>query len=214
MEAAGLDSAEATAKIKHWNDVQADFLEQTGLARQYDREQITVAKSLKSGIMKSGNSSLYIESIDSPIEQRHTGKGNPNAILHFSVSLNNRQQKILEDLPEYNSRTTVKKDEVNMADLAALTAKTGDEFALFTKAGERLVIRGNSFMVEITPDEAYGMGKQGYTWSGHTHPGFDFNCLQPSDGDYAILNCFNQDNSAIYNSTGNYIIFERTEPYV
>ena len=214
LNAAGLDSSEAAAKGKYWQNVQSDFVKQTGFARQYEREQITVAKSRKYGIMKSGSDSVYIESIDSPIEQRHTGKGNPNAVLHFDVSLNNRQQKILDALPEYNSRTIVKKGEINMSDLAALTAKTGDEFALFTKAGERLVVRGNSYMVEITPDEAYNMGKQGYTWSGHTHPGLDFNCLQPSDGDYAILNRFNQNSSAIYNSTGNYIIFERTEPYV
>lgn len=214
MEAAGLDTSEAAAKLKYWEETQADFLDKTGLPRQYEREQISVAKPKKPDIMGSGSGSVYIKSIDSPIEQRHTGKGNPNAVLHFDVSLNNRQQKILDALPNYNSRIIVKKNEVNLADLATLTAMTGDEFALFTKAGDRLIVRGNSIMVEITPQEAYDLGRQGYTWSGHTHPGIDFNCLQPSDGDYAILNCFDQDSSAIYNSTGNFIIFERTEPYV
>ncbi|MBQ4565530.1 MAG: phage minor capsid protein [Oscillospiraceae bacterium] len=214
MEAAGLDTSEAAAKLKYWEETQDDFLDKTGLPRQYEREQISVAKSQKSGIMGSGSGSVYIKSIDSPIEQRHTGKGNPNAVLHFDVSLNNRQQKLLDALPNYNSRIIVKKSEVNLADLATLTAKTGDEFALFTKAGDRLIVRGNSAMVEITPQEAYDLGRQGYTWSGHTHPGVDFNCLQPSDGDYAILNCFNQDSSAIYNSSGSFILFERTEPYV
>jgi hypothetical protein len=108
----------------------------------------------------------------------------------------------------------VAKDEVGMVDLSALTAKTGDEFALFTNGGKRLVIRGNGYMVNITPEDAKTMGEAGYVWSGHTHPGTDFNALQPSDGDYAILNQFNQENSAIYNSTGNYSIFERTDPYV
>lgn len=214
MEAAGLDTSEAAAKLKYWEETQDDFLDKTGLPRQYEREQISVAKPQKSGIMGLGSGSVYIKSIDSPIEQRHTGKGNPNAVLHFDVSLNNRQQKLLDALPNYNSRIIVKKSEVNLADLATLTAKTGDEFALFTKAGDRLIVRGNSAMVEITPQEAYDLGRQGYTWSGHTHPGVDFNCLQPSDGDYAILNCFNQDSSAIYNSSGSFILFERTEPYV
>ena len=157
---------------------------------------------------------MYIESIDKPIEQRHTGKGNPNAVLHFDVELNNRQQRLLDALPVYNSRTSVPKGDVSMTDLSALTAKTGDEFAMFTKEGTRLIIRGNSFRVEITPEEAYAMGKNGYVWSGHTHPGIDMNALQPSSGDYAILNQFNQESSSIYNSTGNHIIFERTEPYV
>lgn len=214
MKAAGLDSSEAAAKVKEWHGRQQEFLAQTGFKRQYAREQIAVANSKNRGIMNTGSGPVYIESIDKPIEQRHTGKGNPNAVLHFDVELNNRQQRLLDALPVYNSRTSIPKGDVSMTDLSALTAKTGDEFAMFTKEGTRLIIRGNSFRVEITPEEAYAMGKNGYVWSGHTHPGIDMNALQPSSGDYAILNQFNQESSSIYNSTGNYIIFERTEPYV
>lgn len=214
MKAAGLDSSKASAKVKEWQGRQQKFLAQTGFKRQYAREQIAVANSKNRGIMNTGSGPVYIESIDKPIEQRHTGKGNPNAVLHFDVELNNRQQRLLDALPVYNRRTSVPKGDVSMTDLSALTAKTGDEFAMFTKEGTRLIIRGSSFRVEITPEEAYAMGKNGYVWSGHTHPGIDMNALQPSSGDYAILNQFNQESSAIYNSTGNYIIFERTEPYV
>lgn len=163
---------------------------------------------------EAGDEKVTINSIEKPIEQKHTGKGNPNAILHFDVALTKRQQAVLDSLPDYNSRTVITKSDVNMADLSALTAKTGDEFAMFTKSGERLIIRGNSYMVEITPEEAHRMGIDGYSWSGHTHPGVDFNALQPSAGDYAILNQFRQESSAIYNSAGQYITFERTEPYV
>ncbi|MDD6022453.1 MAG: hypothetical protein ACI4GA_00820 [Acutalibacteraceae bacterium] len=38
--------------------------------------------------------------IEFPIEQRNTGKGNPNAILTFDVELNNRQKMFLESLPD------------------------------------------------------------------------------------------------------------------
>ena len=157
---------------------------------------------------------MMIHSIDSPIEGRQNGKGKPGAIVHYDVELNNRQLRLLARLPEYNSRTTVLKSDVSMTDLAALTAKTGDEFALFTRKAERLVVRGNPFRVEISPEEAYEMGKAGFVWSGHTHPGTDFSVLQPSGGDYAVLNQFPQTSSAIYNSLGNYLIFERTMPYV
>lgn len=214
MDAAGLDTAEAAAKVRYWQERQTDFLKQTGLKRQYGREQISVVNSGNRGIMDTESGSVFIGSIDKPIEQRHTGKGNPNAILHFDVELNNRQQRLLDALPAYNSRTSVPKGDVSMTDLAALTAKTGDEFAMFTREGTRLIVRGNSFRVEITPEEAYAMGRNGYVWSGHTHPGFDMNVLQPSDGDYVILNQYNQDSSSIYNSTGHYLVFERTEPYV
>lgn len=40
MKAAGLPSSEARAKVSAWNKRQADFLEQTGLKRQREREQV------------------------------------------------------------------------------------------------------------------------------------------------------------------------------
>lgn len=77
-----------------------------------------------------------------PIEQKHTGKGNPNAV--FGIELNNRQEDLLEKLSEFDSKVIVDKKSVNMADLSVLTAHTGDEFALFTRGKDRLIIRGNS----------------------------------------------------------------------
>ena len=40
MNAAGLDAGEAAAKVAHWQETQRGFIAQTGLKRQYDREQI------------------------------------------------------------------------------------------------------------------------------------------------------------------------------
>lgn len=159
------------------------------------------------GIMKTGSDNVGISSMDSPIEQKHTGKGNPNAILIFDVELNNRQQKLLDALPEYDSRITVPKTSVNMADLSALTAKTGDEFALFTKGNERLIIRGNNYKVNIDSEQAERLAAQGYRWSGHTHPGTGSNVLVPSTGDKVILRQFSQDISVIYNSNGRFRTF-------
>ena len=161
----------------------------------------------ESGIIKLRSDNMSISSIEVPIEQRHTGKGNPNAVLMFDIELNNRQRALLDSVPDYDSRVTVPKSSVNMADLSALTAKTGDEFALFTKGNERLIIRGNSVKVNITPEDARGLAKNGFKWSGHTHPGSDFNCLMPSDGDKAVLCEFEQTTSAIYNSKGMFATF-------
>lgn len=163
----------------------------------------------KSDIINSGSDKMTISAIENPIEQKHTGKGNPNAILHFDIELNNRQSKILEQLPEYDSRVIVSKNEVSMMDLSALTAKTGDEFAMFTKGNERLIIRGDSIMVNIGIDEATKLASDGYKWSGHTHPGIERYCLQASAGDMKILRCFKQETSVIYNSKGNFQTFEK-----
>lgn len=40
MRAAGLDPSESAAKVRRWQEVYRDFLSQTGLKRQYDRERI------------------------------------------------------------------------------------------------------------------------------------------------------------------------------
>lgn len=57
MNAAGLDTGESAAKIAQWQRAQADFLKQTGLKRQIDRERISaatgVAKAVKSDIIEA-----------------------------------------------------------------------------------------------------------------------------------------------------------------
>lgn len=150
-----------------------------------------------------------INNIDKPIEQRNTAKGNPNAILQIGRPLNNRQCQLLDQLIEYDSRVIVKKKYVNMKDLSAMTAVTGDEFAMFTKGKERLVIRGNNISVNIDVNKALELSRQGYKWSGHTHPGFEKISLIPSAGDKEILKCFNQNTSVICNSKCDYRTFEK-----
>jgi len=97
-----------------------------------------------------------------------------------------------------------------MTDLSALSAATGDEFALFTKNGDRLVMRGDEGRVYIGEDRAIALNADGYRFSGHTHTTLHHNGmeLEPSDGDYGILKYFDQKKSVIYNIKGNYRTFE------
>ena len=96
-----------------------------------------------------------------------------------------------------------------MSDLAAITAETGDEFAMFTKGGERLIIRGNSNSVNVDINRAKELSEQGYKWSGHTHPGIVADFATPSQGDKDILKLFKQKTSVIYNSTGYFRTFDK-----
>ena len=160
----------------------------------------------KSGIIKMRGDN--VPTIRQPIEQRNTGKGSPNAMLHFDRPLNNRQMRLLEQLPVFDSRATVRKKDVNMRDLAALTAQTGDEYALFTRKGERQVIRGSAAMTNIDEQTAREMAAAGWRWSGHTHPGTDLFCLYSSEGDRLVLDAFGQETSVIYNSLGQWLTFE------
>jgi hypothetical protein len=142
-----------------------------------------------------------------PIDHAHTSKGRPNAIMHFGKPLSNRQRVLLDNLPNYESRAIVAKSDVSMKDLAALTAKVGVEFAIFTRGSQRLIVRGNSRRVNIDVDIAEKLAEQGYRWSGHTHPGFHRLVLIESDGDKDVLRTFGQKLSVIYNSLGQYSTF-------
>lgn len=82
-------------------------------------------------------------------------------------SLNSRQAAALEQLPDFGSQVILGKN-FGQGDLAALTAQTGDEFAMFTTGGRRLVFRGDSESVPITPDMASDLADQGWRWSTHS----------------------------------------------
>lgn len=90
-----------------------------------------------------------------------------------------------------------------MMDLAALTAKTGDEFAMFTIGSRRLIVRGDFEHINIDLDKAVEMRAQGYKWSGHTHT----SGVIPSKGDKDVLRGFGGNRSVIYDSMGNRNIF-------
>ena len=98
-----------------------------------------------------------------------------------------------------------------MFDLSALTAKTGDEFAMFTAGSERVVVRGDKKSIILSEEEVKWMVAQGYKWSGHTHPGDDLNVLRSSPGDRTVLKAFNQRTSVIYNSVGEFKTFTHAE---
>lgn len=97
---------------------------------------------------------------------------------------------------------TVPKDSVSMTDLSALTANTGDEFAMFTKGKDRLIIRGGNTSTPVTVEDAEKMAAEGYRWSGHTHPGTGDFVRMASEGDRIILRSFGQKQSVIYDSLG------------
>jgi len=148
-----------------------------------------------------------LNTVSSPIEHGpRTGKGEPWAILRYNKPLTHRQQALLNRLPTYGSEADVKKSDVSMMDLAALTAKTGVEYAMFTRGPRRLIVRGNKDKVDVTREKALDLREQGYTWSGHTHVG----TLIESKGDLDILDAFDQKSSVIYNAEGKFKKFFRT----
>jgi len=143
------------------------------------------------------------DTINSLIESRH-----PADIIFGTRGLDARQQKILDRLPGYGSEVVVNKRDVSMLALSAMTAATGDEFAMFTKGGERLVVRGGIEaglrQVPIDIVRAIALSAQGYKWSGHTHPETN---VVTSNGDRLVLKAFGQSQSVIYNPLGRFTRF-------
>ncbi len=132
----------------------------------------------------------------------------PAEIYYEFSSLSKRQIAVLEKLPKVRSTTLIKKSDFNVTDLSALTAKTGDEFAMFTLGSRRLIIRGdeaNIYIEALIPK----LKQEGWTWSAHTHPGITHSSLIPSGkgGDRAVLEFLNQEQSLILNSTGKRSLF-------
>ena len=78
----------------------------------------------------------------------------------------------MDKLPGYGYQATLNKRSASMLDLSSLTAKTGDEFAMFTRKGERLIVRGSDEDVPLYEKDIIELRNEGYRWSGHTHPGF------------------------------------------
>ena len=138
----------------------------------------------------------------SPINQAH-----PVDIEYGSKELSVKQQSILDRLPRDKAKDTFDKRDVSMLDLAAFTAKTGNEFAMFTLRGERLVIRGNESRVYLSPTDTKVLISSGYRFSGHTHVGIGAASLIPSGEDMEFLKYIGQQKSSIYNAAGKHVVF-------
>ena len=147
---------------------------------------------------KRGTISNMSGIINKPIEQAHPSD------VRWGKELSKRQQSILDQLPNYGDRVTVNKRDVSMLDLSSMTAKTGDEFAMFTRQEKRLIVRGSKENIPLSEIDLLKLRDDGYKWSGHTHPGFMGANLIASQGDKDVLSLFEQGNSAIYNAAGRY----------
>ncbi len=134
----------------------------------------------------------------------------PAEIYHGFGSLSKRQQDLLDQLPDSLSNVKLNKSNVNVTDLAALTAQTGDEFALFTRGSQRMIVRGNQYGVPLTRSELAELQRQGFKFSGHTHPGTSDITLNASGtpGDREVLRIFNQQQSLILNSSGRRSVYD------
>jgi RHS repeat-associated protein len=142
-----------------------------------------------------------------PVGIRASIRGSARAILRGVGELSAAQRTVLGRLEKTGTRTIVPKRMFGNQDLAALTAATGDEFAMFTTGGRHLIIRGSPTGVPVTPDAAAALRSKGWRWSVHTHPGVSRRVLMSSPGDRAVLDAMGLQRSGIVNSLGERSLF-------
>jgi len=131
-------------------------------------------------------------------------RGDPETIYEGGGRLSKRQETLLAQLHAPGDAIVVRKRDVSLRDISALTAHEHVEFALFTRKGERMVVRGARSTVPITPGDAARLARQGWRWSGHSHPGITDAGLSASESDKVVLKAFGQERSVVVNSFGRY----------
>jgi hypothetical protein len=134
---------------------------------------------------------------------------NLRAIAAGVQELNPAQAAVLGQLEGFGSRVIIPKSSFGQTDLAALSAATGDEFAMFTAGGRRLIARGDAQGIPIgTADgSAQALAAQGWRWSSHVHPD---GVLRSSSGDRAVLGVFSNSRSAVLDPYGGRGLFSST----
>ena len=117
------------------------------------------------------------------------------AIRDGDAGLNERRQKMLNRVPESGSFSSFSKEYIEMKDLAYLTAKTGDEFALLRGKNVDILFRGsrNHCVFDDIIEDMLIKGKVEIV--GHSHPGERIPIA--SDDDRAALRKIGQKTSKI-----------------
>ena len=126
------------------------------------------------------------------------------------AELKGRQAEILKLVPDRDGVATLRKKQVRVKDLAALTAHTGDEFALFTKGRRAIIYHGSPNGCTITGKTSDQIITERWEWVAHSHP--TTTQLYPSREDINALKRFTwQKDSSIIDLNGSTITFTADE---
>lgn len=126
------------------------------------------------------------------------GKGNRK--------LTKQHQRLSDAVPNQHDWVELKPNTCVLEDLAALTATTGDEYALFQKGTRQIIVHGSGSSWEITGELYEKIMDEKWEWVGHSHPTiYD---LRESEADRKTLAQFTwQEESSIIDLQGNVVHF-------
>lgn len=160
-----------------------DFCRQTGRTRDTFREQANgFGRSVSQKAVWANKHTIEVKTQNTQYFEYLS------QLRHGEVKLKEHQQLILDRLPEPGMFVRVKKKEVSLDDLAALSAKQKCEFALFTKGKNSIVLRGNYSSCNIGATLAEEVIDNKWEWVGHSHP--TVTELKASEADIIALSHF------------------------
>ena len=123
--------------------------------------------------------------------------------------LTRTQRRVLERLPMWGDRTFAASSNFKFRDLVALSRATRDEFAMLSRDGLRMVIRGTPEEIPaLSTAAARHYSEQGWRFTGHTH----FTTVLPSAGDRNVLRAFGHRTSVVVVTDGAAQAFTRRGP--
>lgn len=130
-------------------------------------------------------------------------------VFRNAAKLSEADARILETIAERFSWTEVPTEAADIYTLAALTARTGDEFAMFARGNVKIIMHGagaNGMPWTLPKDLARRVFDEQLRWTGHSHP--TTMDLRASKDDRKTLAVFKwQKKSTIVDLTGKTIPF-------
>ena len=109
--------------------------------------------------------------------------------------LNERRKRMLLKVPSAGDYVECEKNSLEMMDLAYLSAKTGDEFAILRSKHTDILFHGLPEKCSFKDELEDGLRNHKYRLIGHSHPGEDE--PEPSPEDRAILREIGQNKSTV-----------------
>ncbi len=116
-------------------------------------------------------------------------------IKQGKAGLNKHRQSLLSRVPKPNDWANFSKGSVTMKDIAFLTAKTGDEFAILAGKREDILFHGNKYHCLFDGAISEMLMKGQFELYGHSHPAEMF--PRPSDDDIETLQKIGQKKSRL-----------------
>ena len=126
-------------------------------------------------------------------------------------ALSQRRENLLQRVPKSGDFVFLEKNSLELMDLAFLSARTGDEFAILRSKQNDVLFHGESVRCRFVGTLEEGLIGHKYELIGHSHPGEEE--PEPSPEDRALLNGIGQKRSSIISARTGRITNFTADPF-